>query len=114
MKCECCENNLAFQWADTHGVGVCTTCGLPYTILHYEGEGSDRRPVEKAPEAALTREGVVIAKEYWSEKKARVFPGAYDMGIGHSGRTYSGATRDEITAFQDWYAARESAQSAAA
>lgn len=112
MKCECCENDLSVRWTDTHGVGACSSCGLPYTILHYEGEGSSRQRVEKAPEAALHPDGVAIAKEYWSEKKMRVFPGVYDMGMDRSGRTYSGATRDEISTFDKWYAARESANSA--
>jgi len=60
MKCDCCENDLAFRWTDTHGVGACIRCGLPYTILHYEGEGSNRQRIEKPPEAALTSDGVSI------------------------------------------------------
>jgi hypothetical protein len=104
QKCDCCESALFFQWCDTHGIGVCTTCGLPYTIYHYEGEGEARTRVDKAPEMALTVEGLAIAKRYWTERKRRVFPAAYDMGIlSRRDRSYSGATHDDIREFEDWY-----------
>lgn len=99
QKCECCDSRLVFQWSDTHGVGVCTTCGLPYTLFHYE----DNKRVEKAPEMSLTAEGLAIAKRYWSEEKRRVFPAYFDMGIGRNGVSYSGATQSDCRAFNDWY-----------
>lgn len=102
QNCECCGDRLAFRWSDTHGVGVCYQCGLPYTVYHYEG---DTR-VEKPPTVAVTPEGVEIAKRYWSEEHRRVFPAAYDMGIlGSRGWSYSGATEDDCRKFADWYAA---------
>ena len=100
MKCLVCENSLVFRWTDTHGVGVCNTCGAPYTVYHYE----DKNRVDKPPEIALIDEGVTLAKRYWSEKSSRVFPGVYDMGmLGGRSTTYSGATQSEINEFGDWY-----------
>lgn len=99
QKCDCCESVLSFQWSDTHGVGVCITCGLPYTVLHYE----DNKRVEKPPEMSLTSEGLQIAKRYWGEKQRRVFPAYFDMGIGRNGRSYSGASESDCRAFSDWY-----------
>lgn len=99
QKCDCCGSDLRFQWSDTHGVGVCTNCGLPYTIFHYE----DNKRVEKPPAVALTDEGVAVAKRYWNEKQRRVFPAYFDMGIGRNGVSYSGATPSDCRAFSDWY-----------
>lgn len=100
--CACCGNRLAVQWSDTHGVGVCTSCGLPYRLYHYE---NDKR-VEKPAEPCLTARGVEIAKEYWTETHRRVFPACYDMGIGRDGRSYSGATSGDCDAFNTWYVAK--------
>lgn len=103
QRCGCCGGRLVFQWSDTHGVGVCFDCGLPYRIYHYEGE----KRVEKPPEIALTAEGFEIAKRYWTEKKRRVFPGTFDMGILPGRRaSYSGATEDDCRAFGEWYKAQ--------
>lgn len=107
IKCQCCDESLRFQWSDTHGVGVCVTCGLPYRLYHYEGEGEDRRRVDKAPEVAVTADGINIAKRYWGEEKRRVFPAAYDMGLGRTGRSYSGATEDDCDAFAAWWGAHK-------
>jgi hypothetical protein len=96
QKCDCCGDTLHVRWTDRHGVAVCMTCGLPYTIYHYEG---DKR-VDKPPEPALTAEGVEVAKRYWSEKQRRVFPAYFDMGGNPS---YSGATHEEQQLFHDWY-----------
>ncbi len=102
QKCDCCESELTFQWSDTHGVGVCISCGLPYRVYHYD-ENNNR--VEKAPEMCLTSEGLQIAKRYWTEKQRRVFPAYFDMGIGRNGRSYSGASHSDCTAFSSWYEA---------
>lgn len=100
MNCTVCETRLGFQWSDTHGVGVCLACGMPYRIFHYEGE----ERVEKPPEPALNDEGVTLARRYWAAKRRRVFPGCYDMGIsGRRGTSYSGATQQDIEEFEDWY-----------
>jgi hypothetical protein len=105
MNCTVCTDALRFQWTDTHGVGVCISCGTPYTIYHYE---NDQR-VDQDPEIALSDYGVEIAKKYWADKQRRVFPGSYDMGFfgraGRNGRTYSGATVDDVDEFNEWYEA---------
>jgi hypothetical protein len=114
--CDCCGERLYFQWSDTHGVGVCITCGLPYRIYHYEKvEGGPEQRVEKPPEVALKPSGVEIAKRYWNEKRRRVFPAYFDMGIlgSRGGRSYSGATAGDIEAFAEWYEANIPAAPAA-
>lgn len=103
MKCECCDYELHVQWSDTHGIGACLTCGLPYRILHYE----DDKRVDKPPSVALSPVGVEIAKRYWREEHRRVFPAAYDMGVGRSGRSYSGASAEDCEKFGAWYKAHE-------
>lgn len=97
--CDCCGERLVFQWSDSHGIGCCVSCGMPYRIYHYEG---DKR-VEKSPEIALQESGIEIAKRYWAETHRRVFPAVYDMGIGRNGYSYSGASAGDCKAFGDWY-----------
>lgn len=99
QHCLVCSSVLSFRWSDTHGVGVCSHCGMPYTIYHYE----DDKRVDKAPEPALTESGIEVAKRYWNEKKRRVFPACYDMGI-LNGRecSYSGATLDDCRIWGEW------------
>jgi len=105
QKCAVCVSGLSFRWTDTHGVGVCSTCGTPYTIYHYD-EATNKR-LDKPPEPAIKESGLEIARRYWSEKRRRVFPACFDMGILHS-RTcsYSGATSEDIRLFGDWYDAQ--------
>lgn len=102
MKCILCDHEMGFRWTDAHGVAVCITCGLPYRLYHYEG---DKR-IEKPPSVAVTDEGVQLARAYWSEKKRMVLPGCFDMGfLGHRGTTYSGASREDCAAWDEWYEA---------
>lgn len=98
--CEVCGERLGVRWTDTHGVGACSTCGLPYTIYHYD---NDVR-VEKPPSVAVKESWLPLAREYWTETKRRVFPGAFDMGIFRSRgeRTYSGASESDMRAFDEW------------
>jgi hypothetical protein len=105
QKCAVCESELSFRWTDTHGVGVCTTCGAPYTLYHYD-EATNAR-LDKPPELALKESGVEIARRYWNEKRRRVFPACCDMGIlGSRSCSYSGATSEDIRLFGEWYAAQ--------
>jgi hypothetical protein len=104
QKCECCGDDLRVQWSDTHGIGVCIECGLPYRIYHRDESG---KLLDKAPEVCVTEAGIKIARAYWAEKKRRVYPACYDMGIDRSGRSYSGATAEDCKAFGDWYAAHK-------
>jgi hypothetical protein len=98
--CAVCGTPLAARWTDTHGVGACCTCGLPYRLYHYE----NNERVEKPPSVAVKDEWLPLAREYWTETKRRVFPGQFDMGVFRSrgGRTYSGATEDEMRDFDGW------------
>lgn len=102
--CLVCNSPHGFQWTDTHGVGVCHRCGAPYTVFHYAASESGNKRVDKAPEIALNPEGVVLARRYWAETQRMVYPAAYDMGF-LSGRstTYSGATQDDLNAFEEWH-----------
>lgn len=97
--CLVCGNQLTFQWSDTHGIGCCTTCGMPYRFYHYE----DNKRVDKPPEPTLTEAGVEVAKRYWNERRRRVFPACHDMGVERGGRSYSGATSEDVREFGDWY-----------
>lgn len=96
--CAVCEQELSCRWTDTHGIAVCITCGAPYRLYHYE---NDKR-VQKAPELTLNESGLRIAREYWQETRRMVFPASYDMGIARGGRTYSGASREDCEAFNEW------------
>ena len=107
QKCECCETELMVQWSDTHGVGACTTCGMPYTIYHYEEVDGKKTSVDKPPSIAIVPEWVEIGKRYWQETRGRVFPASFDMGIGRSGRSYSGATLEDCKKFDAWCEAHE-------
>ena len=106
-KCEICKKDLCFQWSDTHGVGVCVYCGLPYKIFFYEDEGDSRKRVEKAPEVAVKEEWLPLARKYYDETKRRVFPCAFDMGVGHGGRSYSGSTAEDVSEFNNWMEAHK-------
>ena len=100
MKCVVCDDELAFRWTDTHGVGVCCNCGMPYTIYHYD---ENKNSVDKPPEPAITEEGVELAKAYWEEKGWMVFPMAYDLGPTRGGeQSYSGATLYDLEKWNNW------------
>lgn len=97
--CVTCAKPHGFQWTDTHGVGVCYHCGTPYTIFHYDPETKTR--LDKEPTCALNELGLTLAQRYWAEKQRMVWPGSMDMGFC-DGSSYSGATREDESAFYDW------------
>ena len=100
-SCAVCGNAHGFQWTDTHGVGVCYQCAAPYTIFHYDESGER---VSKPPLCALVDTGLALAKRYWAEIARKVFPGCCDIGfLGGRETTYSGATRDDMASFEEWY-----------
>jgi hypothetical protein len=105
MKCTVCNKDPAyFQWTDTHGIGACRNCGMPYTLLHYE-HGTNT-PLDLPPSPALSEKGIMLARRYWHETGRRTFPGYYDMmGVSRrrGNRTYSGATEEEMQLFDAWY-----------
>jgi len=104
LGCVVCGATLYFRWTDTHGVGVCSVCGTPYRILHYDG---DKR-VEKPPECQLLPEWIPIAQRYHSETGGMVAPGDFDMGLlGGRTSTYSGATREDADKWNAWLTAHK-------
>jgi hypothetical protein len=106
FACAVCDSERpGFRWTDTHGVAVCGTCGCPYRLYHYENE----QPVEKPPSLAVDVEWLPLAREYWRETQRRVFPASHDMGMLRSrgGRSYSGATDEDVEAFNEWMNARK-------
>ena len=100
LGCPVCGSDpISFRWTDTHGVGVCTRCGAPHRILHYECDA----PVKKPPECQLRPEWVEICKRYFAETGFMVSPGGFDMGmLGGNSSTYSGATVADIEAWNEW------------
>lgn len=102
-QCEVCGSEPRYQWSDTHGVGVCSRCGLPYRVYHYD---ENNKRVNKPAEVAITPIGVEAAKMYWAATQRRVWPAAYDIGIlgSRGGRSYSGATEGDIAAWDEWIA----------
>jgi len=100
ILCWCCEHELAFRWTDTHGVGVCCHCGLPYRIIHYD-ENNDR--VDKAPEVCIKEFWLPICKKYFSETGRMVAPAAFDTGFtGFMGRSCSGAAIRDVDDWNEW------------
>lgn len=95
MKCEVCDKEFVMRWTDTHGVGACLECGIPYTIYHYD-ENNTR--IDKPPKLAVKLEWVPIFKRYWDEKKLNCCPGAYNF----PGSSYEVATPEEFEAVEEW------------
>lgn len=95
--CETCDTkDMSFAWTDTHGIAQCTTCGTPYRLLHYEGEGNDRKRVEKPPENIVDDEYKDVLRRYWSETHRVIpsgcsFPGGYEL-----------ATLEDCDSFNKW------------
>lgn len=102
MKCEVCEKeNPSFAWTDTHGIAQCLQCGTPYVLYHYEGEGGERRRIEKEPEIAIHAQWVPLLREYWGQMH-RIIPGGHSF-LG--GRDL--ATEADVEAFSDWICANK-------
>ena len=108
QKCLGCDKPLRVQWTDTHGIGACIDCALPYRIYHYEGEGENARRVEKAPECPIYPEWVEVGRRYHQETGGRMFPGEFSfMGVRSGDRTYCGSTLADMRAWDDWLKAHE-------
>jgi len=98
--CACCDKHLEFRWADTHGVGVCCTCALPYQIMGYN-EKKENTPAIKA-------EWLPLHRRYYQETGGKVSPGSFDMGfLGGRSTTYSGATQKDVDKWTEWMDAHE-------
>jgi hypothetical protein len=85
------------------------TCGAPYRILHYEGEGDARRRVQLPPTCSFSAEELPFFRRCWAETKSRLsavglclsFPGGYDV-----------ASREDIQAVCAWWARNKTAPDA--
>lgn len=100
-KCLICKEALYSKWSDTHGIGCCVKCGMPYKFYHYD-EHNNR--IQKPIESALKQSGIMLAQRYWDEKQHRVFPACFDLGMPRYGTTsYSGATEKDIVLWNKWY-----------
>jgi hypothetical protein len=97
--CLVCDRPLSFAWTDSHGIAQCTTCGAPYRIFHYDGEGEQRKRITKEPDLLIEPEP---AQRCFRETGARLsavglqlsFPGGYDV-----------ASRDDIERVTGWWKA---------
>jgi transcription elongation factor Elf1 len=94
MQCKVCDLELVFRWTDTHGVGACTNCGLPYTIYHYVDGKREDRP----PECAVREEWIPHLRRYWNEQHRNCYPGAYNF----PGSSYEVASAEDFNVFNDW------------
>jgi hypothetical protein len=96
--CAICEQPYSFRWSDTHGIAACRVCGLPYRLLHYDGETR----LEKPPEIAIRADWLDVGRRYWQETRQRTFPAAFDFIRDRGGRSYSGASAEECELFSAW------------
>jgi len=104
-NCKLCEEPLSFRWTDTHGVAVCSNCGLPYTVYHYD---DDKQRIEKPPSVAIKESWIPIGKQYWEEYHRMVFPASYDFMLASRDSSYSGATTGDVQQFDEWLDEHES------
>ena len=80
------------------------TCGMPYTIYHYEKQAGKEVRVDKPPSPAIVEWAIPGAIDFWGKKKSRVFPGQFDMGFLHGrSSTFSGATEEDMAKFNPWF-----------
>jgi len=94
MCCEVCGNPFSFSWTDTHGIGQCSSCGVPYKIYHYEGEEGKKHRVEKPPELVVKPEYIPVLRAYWNEMKRHIpgghsFPGGYELATPEDHKIFS-------------------------
>ncbi len=107
QSCEGCGFPLSIQWSDTHGVGVCCRCALPYTVFHYEGEGDDRKRVDKPPSCPIFPEWIEVGKRYHAETGRKMFPGEFSFLLNSRETTYCGATQNDMREWHDWLKAHK-------
>ena len=76
-KCAICDSYpMIFQWGDYSGEAMCIQCGCPYQLKW----GSDKQKEEgKYPYLNLRDSFILVAKQYWNEKKKFV---CYGMMFG--------------------------------
>jgi len=96
--CLICGRDPGFRWCDHHGIGACLQCGAPYRIYHYDGEGDQKKRVDKPPELLIKSEWLEWTKAYWRDVHRNVSPGAFNM----PGSSYEVATREDVEALDEW------------
>lgn len=101
--CAVCDGELRCRWTDTHGVGACLCCGAPYRLYYYEGEGDQRRRVERPPQLLLQEIWISLHRRYWAEEHSNVDPGGYNF----PGSSYEVASRETFERHRDWFNARK-------
>lgn len=79
-NCAVCEKRLVFSWTDTHGIAQCCSCGVPYTLYHYE---NDKR-VNKPSECLVLPEWIPLLRRYISDTGHLIpsncsFPGGQEL-----------------------------------
>lgn len=102
-NCIICGARLFCRWTDTHGVGACTNCGVPYRLYHYEGPDGNKQRVDKPPECTMNPPWLPLHQRYWQATGRNVCPGAYNF----PGSTYEVATQEDMDNKNDWMKAHE-------
>lgn len=65
FECEICgDQPPTVTWVDLHGEGVCTNCGVPYMLIHYD---EDDNRIDKPPKLQVKEDWVPVVKEYWEK-----------------------------------------------
>ena len=101
--CEICNDKLVITWTDTHGVAACIRCNSPYRIYHYEGDGENRKRIDKPPEILFRSDWVDRLKIYWQENKSRI-----PNGINMPGSSYEQCTPGDMATFNEYMDCEES------
>ena len=100
VKCTICDEPLVCRWTDTHGIGACFSCGVPYRIFHY---GPNKERLNAPPSLAIKPEWISLHRQYWREKGRNVDPGAYNF----PGSTYEVASLDDFECHANWFTQHE-------
>lgn len=92
----CDRSNPGFSWTDTHGIGQCVSCGTPYRIYHYEGEGENSKLVKKPPECLVLPEWIPLLRRFRTDT-GHIIPGGYSFSGGQEM-----ASEADVRAFNKW------------
>jgi hypothetical protein len=95
MECIICKEELSFRWTDTHGIGACLRCGMPYRIYHYD-ENKER--IERPPEPTVRQEWIPHLRRYWDENQRNCYPGAHNF----PGSSFEVASAKDFEVFNNW------------
>jgi hypothetical protein len=84
---------MRFSWTDTHGIGQCLQCGVPYRLYHYDG---NNKSINKPPACLVKEAWIPICQRFWNESQScmpsgKSFPGGQEL-----------ATAEDIQRWKDW------------